>query len=76
MKMIFPGTYTARILSKLVLGNELVLTSILVPARGDVQCVCAFFQPILNIFGLNSKVMELIFSQLHIIMQPEKNINT
>jgi hypothetical protein len=76
MEMISHSTYTALILSILVLGNELILTSILVTASGDGQCVCVFLQPILDIFSLNRKVVELIFSKFHIIMEPEWNINT
>lgn len=76
MNIKLQGTYTALILSKLIAGNKLVLTSILMPASGDGQCVCVFLQPILNIFGLNSKVVELIFIQLHIIMEPKWNTNT
>jgi hypothetical protein len=68
-------TYTALILSKFVLGSELVLTSVTVAARGDGQCVCAFLQPILNISGLKSKFVKLIFSQVHIIMEPMQNMN-
>jgi hypothetical protein len=74
-EVIMPDTYTTLILSKLVLGNEIVLTSVLVATRRDGQCVCAFLQPILNILGLKSKTVELIFGQLHIIMEPEQNVN-
>jgi len=76
MEMIFHRTYTALILSILVLGKEFILTSILVATRGDGQCVRVFLQPILNIFGLNRKFVEPIFSKLHIIMEPEWNTNT
>jgi hypothetical protein len=75
MEMIFHSTYTALILSIFVLGNELILTGILVTARGDGQCIRVFLQPILNILGFNRKVVELIFSQLHIIVEPEWNTN-
>jgi len=71
MEIIFHRTYTALILSILVLGNELILTSILMTARWDGQCVRVFLQPILNILGLKRKFVEPIFSKLHIIMEPE-----
>jgi hypothetical protein len=70
-KRILHATYTAFILSKLVLGSKSVLPSVLMAARGDGKRICAFLQAIIYILGLKSKLMVFIFSQLHITMEPE-----